>query len=242
VVKIFDDIMRPVPSGARLPYLTALRVSQYSSETQWPADAFPQLQSLHLEIFKDALPVQAVNIPGSSSITELTMSPYSFWEPDAARVQAMALALPQLRKLQLVVTGHYGRDGEQCVVPWMQALSAFTQLQELAIKVEHCRYNCSCHSRVPPEQLLLPEDVLFALCKLPQLHCLTLSGWAWNVSPLFVAALGPVLTQLSSIRFEGCDGCRGEGPAHEAYAAAIRQRMVRAAARVRAGLLVEYVK
>jgi hypothetical protein len=85
--------------------------------------------------------------------------------------------------------------------------------------------------------------VLLALYKLPQLQCVTLSGWAWDMSPLFVVGLGGVLTQLSSIRFEGCNGYKyGAAVGQQADPATIRQGMVRVATGLRAGLNVEYVE
>jgi hypothetical protein len=247
MLQLDEGINRPVPSGAVLPYLTALHVQQ-CRETWWPADAFPNLQSLHLEGASDDLPTQAVNIPGSSSIAELTLSLLtadSYPHPDAAHAQAMALALPQLRKLHLVVLCCFNDvviNLEQCVLPWMQALSAFTQLQELAISVPRCACD-NCYSSSGPSSQAPPADVLLALHRLPQLQCITLCGWAWDVSPLFVVGLGAALTQLSSIRFEGCNGynCGGKVGQH-ADPAAIRQGMVRVATGLRAGLQVEYVE
>jgi hypothetical protein len=159
----------------------------------------------------------------------------------------MALTLPRLRKLHLVVTGCYDvkRSERQCVLPWLRALSAFTQLQELAVIVPRCiccheRDDACCSNRGPS---FAAADVLLALYKLPQLQCITLSGWVWDVSPLFVVGLGAVLTQLRSLRFEGCQGCGyGAKVDQQADTAAIREGMVHVASGLSAGLQVEYVE
>jgi hypothetical protein len=185
------------------------------------------------------IPCRASNIPGSSSITELTLTLH-YWFPGdlipsaaAASAAIMAAALPRLRSLNIEVPECPARGELRCcLLPWLQALPAFTQLQQLAVTVPEsdCAHRCSNHHEEP---LVAPEAVVHALCQLSQLQHLTLSGWPWDVSPLLVVSLELGLPQLTKIKFEDY------GPAgDQEQQAAVRQGM---AAGLRAGLQMEFV-
>ncbi|KAF6264791.1 hypothetical protein COO60DRAFT_1482629, partial [Scenedesmus sp. NREL 46B-D3] len=121
---------QPVPAGVVLPHLSYLRLYQYPADVEWPADAFPSLKK----------------IPGSSSIAELTLCPCPFafhdgqTQPVAEDMQQLAAALPQLQSLHLILPseldGAVAADEQQeFAMAWLQSLTGFTQLQQLAVTV-----------------------------------------------------------------------------------------------------------
>jgi hypothetical protein len=159
-------------------------------------------------------------------------------------MQAMAAALPQLRALHFILpaaTDNFAipeeaEEQRRYLQAWLDAVSGFTQLQQLKLTVSTVVYRTVPSNPQPPA---LQEDILRALSKLQQLRQLTLQGWVWEVSPLLVAGLATGLPQLSSIWLEGCGGYGQEA---EARKAEVEQRMRRVAAGLRPGLQLQYMK
>jgi hypothetical protein len=233
-----------VPDGVVLPHLTHLRLHQKVADTRWPAAAFPNLQSLHLITPATSSPHQQDCIPGSSSITQLTLWAYPQYfvgmQPEAAQMQAMAAALPQLRALHFILPSEAesifnAEDQRSCFQAWLHALAGFTQVEQLTLLVPKCFIALHNLQPAPPAT----EDLLRALCKLQQLQQLTLQGWVWDVSPLLLVGLEVGLPQLSSIRLEGRVGCGQELAPKKAE---LQASMRRVAAGMRPGLQLEYVE
>jgi hypothetical protein len=230
--------------SAVLPHLTYLRCYQSSRGGWWPAVASPNLQSLYLISPAREFPSRPQHIPGCSSITQLTLCvcPEAFNEqdtkPNAANLRAMAAALPQLRALQLIIPAEIRHlaavNQRRCLCAWLGALSGFTQIQQLTLTVPNY------HMDADDLQPVLPQEVVLrALCKLQQLQQLTLHGWVWGVSPLFVVGLEVGLQQLTSIRLEGCGG---GGQAAAGSKAEMRESVHGLAADMRPGLQLVYIE
>jgi hypothetical protein len=150
----------------------------------------------------------------------------------------MAAALRQLRALHVMIPAEiadFNLDYQRSYLrAWLWALSGITQIQRLSFTEPSGRF-----AGLDLQPVLLQEDALRALCKLQQLQQLTLQGWVWGVSPVFVIGLELGLQQLTSIRLGGCGGW---GRAAEQQKAAIREGMERVAAGMRPGLQLVYTE
>lgn len=204
------NMHHPVPPGTVMPHLT--RLSVYQGIPMWPEGVFPKLQSLQLIIDPSRVPCQPENIPGCSTVTELQLgiqadgTSRAHSPPDMEDIQGIRTAVTT--SLELVIPRELERlcraDRVEVALALVEALAAFTQVQQLAVILPNSLATFPCLERA-----VRPDDMLRAISKLKQLQRLTLAGWPWGVSPILVEGLEAALPQLQEIRLEGCCG-RGE--------------------------------